>query len=249
MLRTGLSRLSGFSTFTGVSTVEDDDPLGASISGMKFDFDRMVLAFERVTFPSSTVDGALPHTHEFLDAMSEVLLLFDHLGSAFAFVRRDISLKTGILRRYAEDSPENFVHLGTAVQAEMDAGVVDLKPPPSAARTLLRLMWALKFIDCLLSYLGAAFDPRSAMPEAERTLRAAVSSAYEEALAEHHSWTIRRTVRAALVFLPTKEVFMGRVCPNENNRQASLKRLATSMTPMTQTMYRFYETHDLLNLQ
>lgn len=213
-----------------------------------FDFARMVSAFEAVTFPLDASilrqRGGLPHTSCFLDAMSEVILLFDHLGSAFAFVRRDIHAKTSILRTYAADRPPRFVDLESAVHAEVAEGVANAKPPPSAARTLLRLMWALKFIDTLLGHLRDATRTDSRMPSAQRTLRAAVSVAYEKALAEHHSWALRKTVRAALSLLPSQETFIEKV----GARPAYLERLERSMTPIVNAMYKFYEKEQLLNL-
>lgn len=269
MLRAGFSRISGAlstahlisgggereldahekalgkSRALGVEGEPDDVTMSAE---SEFDFERMVASFEAVTFPSKPktlrTRGGLPHTDGFLEAMREVILLFDHLGSAFAFVRRDIQSKTSILRTYAKERPSRFGDLQSAVNSEVAEGVAAAKPPPSAARTLLRLMWALKFIDVLLSHLKNAMASDSDMPPAQRTLRAAVSTAYEQALAEHHSWALRRTVRAALALLPTMETFVAKV----GVTPAHLQRLETSMTPIVRAMYRFYSKHDLLNL-
>lgn len=221
---------------------------GAIPNGPQFDLGRLVSSFEQVTFPiedaHQCAEGGLPHTAKFLDAMSEVVLLFDHLGTAFTFVRRDIESKTFILRTYAQEHPSRFPDLQTAVNCELAEGTVAEKPPPSAARTLLRLMWALKFIDVLLARLRETLDPNCNFQSGERTLRAAVSVAYDSALAEHHSWALRRTVRTALTVLPSMESFVKKI----GARPSFLERLKQSMTPIVKTMYRFYESNDLLDL-
>ncbi len=208
--------------------------------GGAFDFGRLVSAFEGVTFPNMKKDlnlldaseqGALPYTTPFVRAMGEVAQLFDHLGTAFLFVRRDIESKTSILRGYAAERPE----LERAVLQEVHDGVADCTAPPSASRTLLRLMWALRFIDELLTVLRT---------DKSATLRAAVTHAYDAALAEHHTWALRRTVRTATVALPSAETFVQRV----GVKPVYLDRLAKTMSPMVSTMYRFYEKHGLLGL-
>lgn len=256
MFRYGLGRLSSAVAYTtGVDygpSVVASKSMGAEpstdVAVSAFNFGRMVSAFEAVTFPTSAdvcrESGGLPDTQSFLSAMDEVILLFDHLGSAFTFVRRDISSKTQILLQYADASPSLYRDLECAVNAEIEAGTADLKPPPSGARTLLRLMWALKFIDVLLGHLREAMKPNSKIPVEERTLRAAVSVAYERALAEHHSWALRKTVRTALALLPTMETFVSKIGATPKY----LTRLESSMTPIVEHMYRFYEKKRLLEL-
>jgi len=255
MFRSTLGRLSSAVAYTtGIDygpSIVTSKSMGAEPSNSvasAFDFEKMVAAFEAVTFPSSAdacrTSGGLPLTQAFLCAMDEVILLFDDLGSAFAFVRRDISTKTEILRQYSAANPSRFVDLETAVNAEVTAGTADSKPPPSAARTLLRLMWALKFIDVLLGHLREAIKPDSNLPVYERTLRAAVDVAYETALAEHHTWPLRKTVRAALTLLPTMETFINNIGATPQH----LSRLENSMTPIVHNMYRFYEKNNLLEL-
>lgn len=109
-------------------------------------------------------------------------------------------------------------------------------------------MWALKFADTLLHALGAAFDPNSKMRDYDRTLRFAVGKAYDDALAQHHSWTVRRSVKGACLLLPSKEAFMDRVGVDLSRRDEFIKRLSHSMSPLVTRMYAYYEKHDLLGL-
>lgn len=258
MFRSSLSRIAAYApsyVTGGEAGVADggappspaDSPEKACVEGAtrQFDFGRLVASFESVTFPASA-PPTLPHTAPFLAAMDEVLLLFDHLGAAFAFVRRDISSKTSLLRAYSAAAPARFSALAPPILGEAagsSAGV-----GPGAGRTLLRLMWALKFIDCLLAYLHETKRAGTCLAGEEATLRAAVAHAYAEALAEHHSWALRRTVRAALALLPSADAFLDKVCPDARMRAAYLGRLARSMTPLRETMYAFYAKHDLLGL-
>ena len=70
---------------------------------------------------------------------------------------------------------------------------------PQAARHLFRLMWVLDFIARLLTEL---------VDKPDESLKEAATAAYEAHLAPHHSWVMKKTVAAALVMLPAKEVFV-----------------------------------------
>lgn len=222
----------------------------AHTPAMGFDFELMVRAFERV-HPAPPAGAALPLTRPFLDAMAEVVLLFEHLGTGFGFVRRDLSAKTAVLSAYAADNPRLYHDLARAVDAEVAAGAAAARgraAAPSAARTVLRLMWALRFIDVLLKCLGDAFDPSSQLGDADRTLRWAVVTAYDTALADQHPWAVRRTVKAACIMLPAKEAFMERLGVDLSRREEYVERLGRSMTPLLSSMYLFYKERGLLKL-
>lgn len=129
---------------------------------------------------------------------------------------------------------------------------------PSCARTLLRLMWALKFAAVLLCRLSEAFEKEDELRHdthnaitSDTSLRWAVLSAYDAALAEHHSWTLRRSVKAACYVLPTKEVFIARVCDTSDVMEGRrcIERLAPVMQGIVDRMYAFYKEHDLLRLK
>lgn len=217
----------------------------------KFEFSRMVQYFEKVTFPIPQEvrleKGGLPHTWVFLNAMSQVCLLFDQLGAAFGFVKRDIEMRTKTIGRYADEDPPGFHDLEHAVNREISNGQAFRKNQdknPSTARTLLRLIWALKFIDVLLEHLKKAMDPDSDLPQNQRTFKAAVSIAYNEALAEHHNWAMRQTVGAAFNLLPSMHDFVHKI----GAKPEYLERLGKSMTPMVASMYKFYGQNNILKL-
>lgn len=217
---------------------------------MSFSFERMTESFERIQRDYELEPRPLPSTDRFITSMREVLLLFEFLGSAFVFVKRDIDNKINVISEHRTRDPSNFGHLHDAVNYELRTNTARIEPgdSPSCSRTLLRLMWALKFADLLLDGLRKAFDPASDISSNERTLKWAVAYAYDAALAEHHSWTIRRTVKSACLLLPTKEYFINRLGLNDSLREEHLGRLALSMSPLVKRMYAFYETNQILDL-
>lgn len=222
---------------------------------MGFDFERMTRSFELIEAeyraPSTRPKRPLPSTARFLSAMGEVLALFETLGSAFTFVKRDVEKKVAIIARYAQNDPAHFSDLNDAVEYEIKMNTLRVKQPdgtPSCSRTLLRLMWALNFSDYLLDGLGKTSDPKSVLAESDRTLKWAVARAYDVALAEHHSWAIRRSVKTACTLLPSKEAFMDRLGIGLEKSEEFISRLAVSLSPLVERMYKFYEERDLLGL-
>jgi Glycolipid transfer protein (GLTP) len=245
---------------------------------MGFEFEKMVAAFEAVQCASGWDNDAprLPLAEPFLDAMCEVAQLFDHLGGGFTFVRRDIAAKVAILRAHLPAAAD----LTTTVEAELASGIAGaagkdsgkvwrkgaatLQEPPTATRTLLRLMWATRFIDVLLRELSASFAAESGSDVSSEvsldgggkgrsglrigTLREAVCTAYDEALAPHHSWTVRRTVAAACYLLPSKEIFVDKLGVDLSRRDEYFRRVDASLSPLVARMYAFYTLHDIHNL-
>lgn len=239
---------------------------------MGFDFERMVCAFEDVRFsnevsalepasltPLTSLPPRLPLCKPFLGAMTEVALLFDHLGGGFSFVRRDIASKVTTLNAHVPAVTD----LTTTVLAERPAAGARGKagPTPSATRTLLRLMWACRFLDVLMHELATAFAADSASESGAsesddgrgskaakartRTLRESVARAYEVALAKHHAWGVRRTVSAAVYLLPSKEVFVEKLGVDLARRDEYLARINASLSPLVHRMYAFYDEHGL----
>lgn len=206
----------------------------------KFSFERLVASFQKMSFakPSNKVneEGALPNNCTcFLKAIDEIILLFDELGAAFGFVAHEIQRKADLLKSYSAQSPRRYVSLENAVSEEVRDGTADRKPPPSGSRTLLRLMWALKFIDCLLKNLHTNHG----------TLKQAVTVAYNSALAEHHAWPLRTSVKAAINVLPSKEHFVNRI----GATKTLVEKLSAILSPMVTAMYKYYEKRKLLDLQ
>eukprot|EP00178_Gracilaria_changii_P020944 TRINITY_DN616_c0_g2_i1.p1 TRINITY_DN616_c0_g2~~TRINITY_DN616_c0_g2_i1.p1 ORF type:complete len:258 (+),score=35.89 TRINITY_DN616_c0_g2_i1:1871-2644(+) len=236
-------------TSTSVGATASADELPTPFASM-FDFEKMTSAFEACHTHFTCTKSTLPTTTLFISAMQQLCYLFDTLGPAFTFVKSDVESKLVVLKRYLHTVPQHYSHLQSAIQYEMSEGVTAAhgfawQDSPSFSRTLLRLMWALKFTDRLLVTLGNAFDDKRELSASERTLRWAVSTAYDDALAQHHSWTIRKTVKGACLLLPTKEAFMSRIGVKAENRQKYLQRLGVSMSPLVQRLYEYYDDYQL----
>lgn len=213
------------------------------MSKKDFDFERMLSAFENVSFKYPG-PASLPDTQAFFEAMQEVSLLFDSLGAGFIFVRRDINEKTSILRDYFLKSPVENASLQDLVLRELTNETAYVKSdPPSAARTLLRMMWAVKFLYILMHELAKAY-----LPGSKSTLKDAVELAYDQALSEHHGWVIRKAVAAAMLLLPSKEDFLAKLGVEVSKRDEYLTRVEKSFKPLVDRTYQFYtekKIHDL----
>lgn len=216
-----------------------------------FDLEIMICSFESIHNNFLTTHNPLPLTAHFLSAMQQLCLIFDTLGSAFVFVKRDITSKIHIINQFATDQPNHYSQLQLAVEYELENANFNNESLANSncTRTILRLMWALKFVHVLLEGLAEAFDNKSCLSENDRTLCWAVSRAYSCALAEHHSWPIRKTVQTACAMLPTKESFMHKIAVKDSKRESLLRRIQSSMSPLVKRMYTYYEQHDLLSLQ
>mmetsp|Transcript_4724 Transcript_4724/g.8240 ORF Transcript_4724/g.8240 Transcript_4724/m.8240 type:complete len:225 (-) Transcript_4724:2466-3140(-) len=208
-----------------------------------FDFERMLIAFESITFTKDDDVRALPDTVPFLNAMDEVTLLFDHLGTGFGFVRADVEHKSHILREYYRQNPEESEFLDDIVQKEISQKSIRTNKPPSAGRTLLRLMWATKFLYVLMMELNDSFSPNS-----KKTLKNCVSKAYDEALKEHHGWPIRTAVSVAVNLLPSKEDFLKSLHVQLDKREEYLGRVKNSFGPLVEKMYAYYDHYKILDL-
>lgn len=215
-----------------------------------FDFERMTQCFERIDGEYQACKRPLPAAASFVTAVREVIKLFETLGSAFAFVKKDMDIKVGIIETYSHNDAIHFGQLHDAVEYELRTNNARIEPggQPSCSRTLLRLMWALKFANILLDGLRKSFDENCDLPQSERTLKWVVNRAYEDALAEHHSWAIRRAVKSACLLLPSKESFVTRVGLTPAQRDDILGRLGTCMSPLVKRMYAYYEANHILDL-
>lgn len=212
---------------------------------MGFDFEEMTTAFERIETehrtrnPSPDIRHPLPSTDALLHAVAELTKLFERLGAGFGFVKRDLSSKTALLARYAAGGAGVYADVNELLVKEKRDGecVVRSDGGPGGARTVLRLMWALRFADGLLGDVGKG-----------DSLRVAVCRAYDDALAEHHSWPVRRSVKAACVLLPGRDVFLERIGVAEERQEEYLERLKGSLSMLVKRMYCVYGELGLLGL-
>mmetsp|Transcript_6292 Transcript_6292/g.18995 ORF Transcript_6292/g.18995 Transcript_6292/m.18995 type:complete len:211 (-) Transcript_6292:1402-2034(-) len=209
---------------------------------MTFSFESLLLAFEQVKFRSDAA-SALPEAEGFIAAMAQVGQLFDHLGTGFGFVRKDIESKVAVVKEVFQRDPERNADLQTVVEEEVQAGKAQSRNPPSVARTVLRLMWAEKFLYILMNKIGDAVQPGSHM-----TLRSCVGTAYDNALKEHHGWVVQKAAHAAMLLLPDIDSFLNKLNVDRSKRGEYLERIDRSLGPLVSKMYAYYDKHSLHNL-
>jgi len=202
----------------------------------QFDVERFISGWESVHF----ADGSdLPNTEGFMNAFKDILVIFDSFGTGFGFVKSDIVLKLGIIRGIYEADTEGNQTLQVMVEREVKAGTARNKKKQGGSRNLLRLMWGVQFIRLMLKEIGTREDITA--PEAIR-------AAYDAALREHHPWAIRTAVSAAIHFVPSKDVLLKKLNIDIERRTEYLGRCESSLGPLIDRMYGYYEKNGLLDL-
>ncbi|XP_061196974.1 ceramide-1-phosphate transfer protein-like [Saccostrea echinata] len=146
-------------------------------------------------------DGDVVVMDAYVDAYEELSKLFSLLGSVFGFVTSDVVEKIGILREYrSSEVSEKYVSIQSMIQYEVETKTTNNKKKASGSRTLLRLHRALEFTSRLLSDLKIA-DEHEKMSSLTKT-------AYDDTLARHHPWLIRKGVHVAVYTLPSRKHFL-----------------------------------------
>uniref|UniRef100_A0A1I8P6F2 Glycolipid transfer protein domain-containing protein n=1 Tax=Stomoxys calcitrans TaxID=35570 RepID=A0A1I8P6F2_STOCA len=179
---------------------------------------------------------------DYLNAYEEINKFFLLLGSVFGFVSSDVRTKIDILtafRREAENS-DKFVTFKTMMLYEMEAGLLKDSKYVSGCRTLLRLHRGLEFIYEFLTKL----EEVDKNEKVQQTCRAA----YENTLAKHHTWVIRKGALVAMYTLPTKEELLKRVCadvPLSKELLPEMLRNTKIVYDRTNALYNLHDLHSL----
>ncbi|CAJ1084508.1 ceramide-1-phosphate transfer protein [Xyrichtys novacula] len=126
------------------------------------------------------------------------------LGSVFGFISKDAVNKIKILVGYMEgENGSQYVTIQSMVKYELENELVDLTKrgshPESGSRTLLRLHRALRWLELFLERL------RTSSEDSKTSVMC--SESYNESLAQHHPWVIRKTAGMAFCVLPGRAAF------------------------------------------
>lgn len=128
---------------------------------------------------------------EYILAWKELNKMFPLLSRLFSFVQSDVTDKIHILEQYlAGPQKDNFKSVISMVDYELSIGNTESTKPPSASRTLLRLHRAMEYIVQLINDVHDAKETDKMAPVA--------SKAYDDTLANHHPWLIRKGVHLAV---------------------------------------------------
>ncbi|XP_047448812.1 ceramide-1-phosphate transfer protein-like [Mugil cephalus] len=168
------------------------------------------------------------------------------LGSVFSFISSDAVNKIQILVNHLNS--ENGSHYATVqsmVKYELEAELVDLtkrdKYPESGCRTLLRLHRALRWLELFLERL------RTSTEDSKTSVMC--SEAYNESLAQHHPWVIRKAAGMAFCMLPGRPAFFEVM--NVGSPEQVVVVLGEAL-PLISEVYQItedlYARHNLLDL-
>lgn len=156
------------------------------------------------TFSLCLSENKEVYIEHYVEGWRGLVRFMNSLGSVFTFISKDAVNKIDILVNFLNG--ENGTHYNTIqsmVKYELDNGLVDLtkrdKYPESGCRTLLRLHRALRWLELFLERL------RTSSEDSKTSVMC--SEAYNESLAQHHAWIIRKAAGMAFCALPGRPTF------------------------------------------
>ncbi|KAJ8396446.1 hypothetical protein AAFF_G00017520 [Aldrovandia affinis] len=155
----------------------------------------------------------------------------------------------GIIGRQGRGFPdlsESYLSIRSMIRLELSRGMVDFKEQTnSGCRTLLRLHRALLWLQLFLKKLGEGpVDGRRLQSPSELC-----RDAYQQTLAHHHSWLVRRAAELAFIAMPDRGFFFRLVCVQNQEEAASvLNRVVRAIGVVYQRTQAALEENDMLNL-
>lgn len=183
------------------------------------------------------VEGTDVILSPYIAAFEELNKIFQRLGKVFTFVSSDVEKKIAILQRKIADNPDNYMSLQIMIkyETENDHAIIHADKE-NGCRTLLRLHRALAFVAHFIAIT---------LEKEEEDLRSYVRDAYQETLAQHHTWIIRTSVGAAMHTLPYRRDI---ICLFDFTPE-QVKDLIKVMWNVYNLTQRLYEDHHLLDLK
>lgn len=168
------------------------------------------------------------------------------MGSVFGFIAKDAVNKLKILSGHLDgENRSQYVTIQSLVKYELENELVDLTKrgnhPESGCRTLLRLHRALRWLELFLERL------RTSDEDGKTSVMCA--DAYNESLAQHHPWAVRKAAGVAFCLLPGRTAFFEvmNVGPPEKV-VAVLGEALPLISEVYQITEALYAQHNLLDL-
>lgn len=168
------------------------------------------------------------------------------MGSVFGFISKDAVNKIQILVNHLNgENGSQYVTVQSMAKYELENGLVDLTKrgghPESGCRTLLRLHRALRWLELFLERL------RTSTEDGKTSVMCAES--YNESLAQHHPWVIRKAAGVAFCVLPGRHAFFEVM--NVGSPEQVVAMLGEAL-PLISEVYQIteelYAQHNLLDL-
>ncbi|XP_041860964.1 ceramide-1-phosphate transfer protein [Melanotaenia boesemani] len=168
------------------------------------------------------------------------------LGSVFGFISKDAVNKIQILVGYLNgENGSEYVTVQSMVKYELESELVDLTKrgshPESGCRTVLRLHRALRWLELFLERL------RTSTEDSKTSIMC--SESYNESLAQHHPWLVRKAAGMAFCVLPGRPAFFEVM--NVGPPEQVVAMLGEAL-PLISEVYKIteelYAKHNLLDL-
>lgn len=208
----------------------------------------------------------------YLSSWDELVRFMEALGPMVGLISKEIESKTTIIRQLAtqsEQDPEaelgpnvhskNTVntdleasrHNGayhsvrSMILVELDQGVVDFhQQTDSGCRTILRLHRALLWLKLFLEKL--AETPVTGRLRSPSEL---CREAYQNTLANYHTWLVRRAAELAFIAMPERGFFFRLVCvQNQEELSALLSKVVQAIGEVYDRTQKALEENDMLDL-
>jgi hypothetical protein len=179
---------------------------------------------------------------EYLLAYEELAKFLECLGKIFYFVIVDVRDKIGILEKFMQNDPDNYVTILKTVEYEKSINAFSSHSPlhrSSATRTILRLHRALIFI---CKFIERLFNADNKLKTPQIGLET-----YEQTLGKHHSWFIRKAVMLGMHALPTRDHLIGYMCPNQEDHD-HFPLFISNIEKVYNITQSIYEKYDILEL-
>lgn len=198
------------------------------------------------TFKSSLNENKEVYIQHYIAGWKELVSFMNSLGTVFSFISKDAVNKIQILENLqASEKSSHYLTVQSMVKYELDNELVDLTKrsshPESGCRTLLRLHRALLWLELFLERL------RTSTEESKTSVMC--SEAYNESLAQHHAWIIRKAAGMAFCALPGRDSFFEVM--NAGSHQEVVTLLGEAL-PLVSEVYQItedlYAKNNLLEL-
>eukprot|EP00741_Cyanophora_paradoxa_P012094 tig00020592_g11686.t1 len=173
----------------------------------------------------------------FISVMREIAKVFDVLGTAFSFVKEDITVKAEILERMQSASRGVFKTIQDLCRWEIQKDIISKRD--SGTWHAVRLIWLLEFMEVFSVELSTT----------TKSLQECATQAYNASLSMHHPFPIRAAVGVALGRLPAREKFCELIKTDVKKAVGDLKEFSCIVEPIRASLKRFHRENDLARLE
>ena len=183
--------------------------------------------------------GVLPPSM-FVDVCRDLAKFVALCGPALQFAAYDVQTKLGTLE--SRLGTKYVRSLFDVITDELRNGTIDSTSTHSVGRCVQRMTWFLDYAKTLIHHL-------TQKTSADMELSQCARAAYEECLAENHTWLTRQAVRLALHACPDRRTFYHAVSTDMAITFDFLKSIHDVLAVTTAYLYDFYAQKEIGRLQ